>query len=101
MFVDEKLKNPTDHEHEEVHVEIAVGKDIGFRWSNITKSYELVTDLQTWNQPIPVERFLQQVSQEYAIQVITAAAKDEGFEVESQELNNSDQSVELVVTKWT
>ncbi len=101
VFVDEKLKNPTDHEHEEVHVEIAVGKDIGFRWNEITQSYELVTDLQTWNQPVPVERFLQQVSQEYAIQVITAAAKDEGFEVESQELNNSDQSVELVVTRWT
>ena len=101
VFVDEKLKNPIDHEHEEVHVEIAVGKDIGFRWNEITQSYELVTDLQTWNQPVPVERFLQQVSQEYAIQVITAAAKDEGFEVESQELNNSDQSVELVVTRWT
>ena len=100
VFVDEKLENPTDHQHEEVHVEIAVGKDIGFRWNDNTKSYELVTDLQTWNQPVPVERFIDKLSQQYAIEVISAVARDEGYEIESQDLNNTDQSVEMVVTKW-
>ena len=100
VFVDETLKNPSNHEHEEVNVQIAIGKDIGFRWNKVTESYELVTDLQTWDQPVPVERFLQQVSQQYAIEAISAAARDEGFEVESQELNNTDQSVEMVVTRW-
>ena len=100
VLVDETLKNPSNHEHEEVNVQIAIGKDIGFRWNKVTESYELVTDLQTWDQPVPVERFLQQVSQQYAIEAISAAARDEGFEVESQELNNTDQSVEMVVTRW-
>ncbi len=100
VFVDETLKNPSNHEHEEVNVQIAIGKDIGFRWNKVTESYELVTDLQTWDQPVPVERFLDQVAQQYAIEAISAAARDEGFEVESQELNNTDQSVEMVVTRW-
>ena len=100
VLVDETLKNPSNHEHEEVNVQIAIGKDIGFRWNKVTESYELVTDLQTWDQPVPVERFLDQVAQQYAIEAISAAARDEGFEVESQELNNKDQSVEMVVTRW-
>ena len=100
VLVDETLKNPSNHEHEEVNVQIAIGKDIGFRWNKVTQSYELVTDLQTWDQPVPVERFLDQVAQQYAIEAISAAARDEGFEVESQELNNTDQSVEMVVTRW-
>ncbi len=100
VLVDETLKNPSNHEHEEVNVQIAIGKDIGFRWNKVTESYELVTDLQTWDQPVPVERFLDQVAQQYAIEAISAAARDEGFEVESQELNNTDQSVEMVVTRW-
>ena len=99
VFVDEKLKNPTDHEHEEVHVEIAVGKDIGFRWSNITERYELVTDLQTWDNPVPVERFLAKLSQQYALRSIIASTEEEGFSIQEQS-NTNDGSVELVVTRW-
>ena len=54
VMVDEKLENPSNHEHEEISVNIAIGKDIGFRWNEVTQSYELVTDLQTWDQPVPV-----------------------------------------------
>jgi len=100
VFIDEKLENPTNHEHEEMTVNIAIGKDIGFRWNEVTQSYELVTDLQTWDQPIPVKRFIDKLSQQYAIEVIAAAAKSEGFEVESQEVAKDDQSVEMVVTRW-
>ena len=100
VMVDEKLENPSNHEHEEISVNIAIGKDIGFRWNEVTQSYELVTDLQTWDQPVPVERFLQQVSQQYAIEAISAAARDEGFDVESQTVNPEDNSVEMVVTRW-
>ena len=57
--VNQKLQNPIDHQHEELEVHIAVGNDIGFRWNESSKSYELVTDLQTWDKPIPVERFYQ------------------------------------------
>ncbi len=100
VFVDETLENPTDHQHEEVHVEIAVGKDIGFRLNPATETYELVTDLQTWKEPVPVERFLDKLSQQYAIEVIQAAMKEEGFEEVSQTVNDRNE-VELVVTRWT
>ena len=97
--VDQKLKNPVNHDHEEVTVQVAVGKDIGFRWNPSSGSYELVTDLQTWDQPVPVERFLDQVAQQYAIEVIQAACREEGFEEESQEVLK-DNSVELIVSRW-
>tara|TARA_B100000131_G_scaffold59571_1_gene55044 strand:- start:755 stop:1138 length:384 start_codon:yes stop_codon:yes gene_type:complete len=99
VFVDETLKNPSDHQHEEVKVNIAIGKDIGFRWNEASGAYELVTDLQTWDQPVPVERFLDQVAQQYAIEVIQAACREEGFEEESQEVLK-DNSVELIVSRW-
>ena len=99
VLVDETLKNPIDHNHEEVKVNIAIGTDIGFRWNEVTQSYELVTDLQTWNQPVPVERFLSQVAQQYAIESIAASAKDEEFEVVEQKVE-ADQSVTMVLEKW-
>ena len=100
VLVDETLKNPADHEHEEVEVNIAIGTDIGFRWNEVTQSYELVTDLQTWNQPVPAERFLSQVAQQYAIESIAASARDEEFEVVEQKVE-TDQSVTMVLEKWT
>ena len=54
---DVKLENPLDHEHKQWQVDVAVGDDIGFRL-NKDGVYELVTDLQTWSQPIPPERFI-------------------------------------------
>ena len=62
-------------------------------------SYELVTDLETWNQPIPVERFMDKVTQQYARMTIHNTVKDMGFEVE-EEWEMVDGSIELVVNRW-
>ena len=97
--VNQKLQNPIDHQHEELEVHIAVGNDIGFRWNESSKSYELVTDLQTWDKPIPVERFLAKVSQQYAEEVIRAQAINDGMAIESRKVN-TDGTVELTVTSW-
>jgi len=75
------------------------GADIGFRLNSSNGSYELVTDLQLWNQPIPIERFLAQLHQRYALRTILSATADEGFQVSTQEEKN-DGSIELVVTRW-
>ena len=98
--VDQKLKNPADHNHDEVTVHVAVGKDIGFRLNPSTKTYELVTDLQTWDQPVPVERFLDKLSQQYAVETITEAAKKDDFHV-TQQTTKTDGSIDLVVERWT
>ena len=68
--------------------------------NHTTGVYELVTDLQTWNEPIPVKRFLDKVSQNYAIEVITEAAQDKGYEIEDQKILDNG-SVEMLVTRWT
>ena len=62
----------------------ANGADIGFRLNPETGSYELVTDLDLWNQAVPVERFLAQLNQRYALRSILAATAEEGFQVSEQ-----------------
>lgn len=80
-------------------VDQANGADIGFRLNSETGSYELVTDLDLWNQPVPVERFLAQLNQRYALRSILAATAEEGFQV-SEQAQQQDGSIELVVTRW-
>ncbi|PHX67934.1 MAG: hypothetical protein CK549_03415 [Cyanobium sp. Baikal-G2] len=77
----------------------ANGADIGFRLNPETGSYELVTDLDLWNQPVPVERFLAQLNQRYALRSILTATAEEGFQV-SEQAQQQDGSIELVVTRW-
>lgn len=75
------------------------GGDIGFRWNADSGSYELVTDLDLWKQPVPVERFLAQLTQRYALRTILAASAQEGFQV-SEQTHSIDGNIELVVTRW-
>ena len=83
----------------EMTVEMSQGSDIGFRWNQGSKAYELVTDLDLWKQTIPVERFLAQVTQRYALNTVLNSTAQEGFQV-SEQKNNIDGSIELVVTRW-
>ena len=85
--------------HETVEAELAIGTDIGFRLNEITGVYELVADLETWNKPISVERFIDKVNQQYARMTIHNTVKDMGFEVE-EEWEMDDNSIELTVTRW-
>ena len=77
----------------------ASASDVGFRWNSATGSYELVTDLDLWRRPVPVERFLAQLTQRYALRSILAASAEEGFQV-SEQRQAADGSIELVVTRW-
>ena len=99
---DQELKVTGAHgiNHETVEADIAIGTDVGFRMNPMTGEYELVADLETWNQPITVERFMDKVSQQYAIQTVKKSTLKEGFTIEN-EIKNVDGSVELVVTRWT
>ena len=63
-------------------------------------TYELVTDLQTWKHSVPPERLLSKITQQYAIEILTATAKLEGFQVEDKK-TNSRQEVELILNKWS
>ena len=96
---DQELINPLDHQHEKVKVDVSIGNDIGFRL-NSNGEYELVADIQTWNQSIPPERLIEKVTQQYARMTIHNTVKEMGFQVE-EEWEMDDNSVELTVTRWT
>jgi len=98
---DQELKVTGSHgiKHETVTADLAIGGDVGFRLNPMTNEYELVADLETWNQPIPVERFLDKVNQQYARMTIHNQVMKMGFQVE-EEWEMEDNSIELTVTRW-
>ena len=98
---DQELKVTGSHgiNHETVEAELAIGTDVGFRLNEITGVYELVADLETWNQPISVERFMDKVNQQYARMTVHNTVKKMGFQVE-EEWEMEDNSIELTVTRW-
>ena len=95
---DQELINPIDHQHEKVKVDVSIGSDIGFRL-NSNGEYELVADIQTWNQPIPPKRFIEKVTQQYARMTLHNTVKAKGFKIE-EEWEMDDNSIELTVSRW-
>ena len=98
---DQELKVTGSHgiKHETVKADLAITKNIGFRLNPMSNEYELVADLETWNQPIPVERFIDKVTQQYARMTIHSVVKDMGLVVD-EEWEMDDNSIELTVTQW-
>lgn len=82
----------------EVTVEQENGYDIGFSWNG--KEYELVADLQYWQQPLSVEGFLRQVTQRYAYHTVVNETTKQGFQVTEQQ-QNEDGSIRLLVQRWS
>ena len=98
---DQELRVTGNHGigHETVEAELAIGTDIGFRMNPMTGNYELVADLETWNQPVPVERLMDKVNQQYARMTIHNKVKEMGFQVD-EEWEMEDNSIELTVSRW-
>ena len=98
---DQELRVTGSHgiKHEVVEAEVAIANDIGFRMNPHTGDYELVADLETWKEPITVDRFIDKVTQQYARMTIHNTIKEQGFEVE-EEWEMDDNSIELMVTRW-
>lgn len=83
----------------EVIIEQPNGFDIGFRLNPETKEYELVADLQYWQQPLSVDGFVNQISQRYAFHTVLEATSKEGFQVAEQK-TTEDGAIRLVVQRW-
>ena len=94
------ITNPDHAEnHPVVHAEVAISNDIGFRWNEETKTYDLYSDHGTWNLNIPPSRFVDKVTQQYARMTIHNATQELGFQLE-EEWDLDDNSIELTVTRW-
>ena len=72
--------------------------DFGFSWNG--SEYDLVADLQYWQQPLTVEGFLRQVTQRYAYHTVVNESANQGFTITEQE-KNQDGSIRLVVQRWS
>ena len=94
------INNPSHaEEHPEFHADVAIRNDIGFRWNENRETYELVAELDTWDLDVPVNRFIDKLTQQYAKATLLATSEEEGFVLE-KETSNIDNTIEMVVTRW-
>jgi hypothetical protein len=84
------------------NAEVAIAQennyDIGFSWNG--QEYELVADLQYWQQAWSVDGFLNRVTQRYAYHTVMNETSKQGFQVTEQQ-NNQDGSIRLVLQRWS
>jgi hypothetical protein len=82
----------------EITIEQENGYDVGFSWNG--KEYELVADLQYWQQNLSVEGFLKKITQRYAYHTVLSESSRLGFQVAEQQ-QNEDGSIRLLVQRWS
>lgn len=80
-----------------VVIEQENGYDIGFSLNG--ERYELVADLQFWQQSTSVDHFLNKVTQRYAYQTVVSSTAEKGFQVVEQ-ASDVDGSIRLVLQRW-
>ena len=73
------------------------GYDITFKWNG--QEYELVVDMSFWEQPYPVESFIDKIAQQYAGEVIVGESQKLGFQPVKYQQNN-DGSNTVVLERW-
>ena len=71
--------------------------DVAFR--NNGETYELVTDLQFWQQAMPVDAFMERVNQRYAINNLIDSSAEDGFNVDNV-VTAADGSVTLEMSRY-
>lgn len=92
-----KEKNLSAFEKSNLIINQSNGYDIEFAWNG--QEYELVVDMSFWEQPYPVESFIDKVAQQYAGEVIIGESQKLGFQpVKYQQ--NSDGSNTVVLERW-
>ena len=73
------------------------GYDVTFSWNG--QEYELIVDMSFWEQPYPIESFIDKIAQQYASEVIVSESQKLGFQpVKYQQ--NQDGSNTVVVERW-
>ena len=71
--------------------------EIIFNWNG--EEYELVLDISFWNQPYPVESFINKLAQHYASDVILTESQKIGFQpIKSQQ--HVDGSKVITLQRW-
>ena len=92
------LVNPQGHDHKQWNVCVALNDEVGFKWTG--DEYELVAELDTWDFDVPVQRFIDRLTQQYAEQMILSKIEEQGFQVQERKVDTTG-TVELSVGRWT
>lgn len=93
----QKQKNTIELEKSNLVISQSNGYDIEFAWNG--QEYELVVDMSFWEQPYPVESFIDKVAQQYAGEVIIGESQKLGFQPVKYQQNN-DGSNTVVLERW-
>lgn len=87
----------TKFENDSLIINQSNGYDIEFCWNG--HEYNLVVDMSFWEQPYPVESFIDKVSQQYASEVIVGESQKLGFQpIKYQQ--NQDGSNTVILERW-
>mgnify|MGYP003336759944 CR=1 FL=1 len=94
----ETIRGYKNQEHAaEIVIRQENNHDIGFKWNN--NEYELVADLMFWDQAYSVDKFLNQVHQRYAFNLITKVSEEQSLQFVEAE-NQEDGSIRLLLRKF-
>ena len=95
-------KKVRGYKNQEQSAEIVIRQsnnhDIGFKWNG--NEYELVADLMFWDQKFSVNKFLNQINQRYAFNLITKVSEEQNFQYVEAE-NQQDGSIRLLLRKFS
>ena len=98
---DESINSIKGYKSQECFANLVVKQsnnyDIGFTWNGT--EYQLVADLQFWQQPWSVELFLDKITQRYAYNSILKATEIQGFQ-RIEEISQENGSIKLILQRW-
>ena len=90
-------KQQTKNSTSDLIINQSNGYDIKFCWNG--QEYELVVDMSFWEQPYPVESFIDKISQQYAGEVVVGESQKLGFQPVKYQ-KNEDGSNTVVLERW-
>ena len=87
---------------EKIQVDWAIKQDnyhdIGFKLNN--NAYEMVTDLQFWQQNVPPDVFIERLVKRYTLNTIYLTCREEGFVTETLNEYLDTGVTEIVVSRY-
>jgi len=97
----QEKKTITNSDSKLYNVNLVIPQSNGYdvKFSSNGREYELVADISFWEQPYPVENFIDKISQQYAGEVIISESQKIGFQPIKYQQNN-DGSNTLVLERW-
>ena len=90
------------HNKERIQVDLVIKQDnyhdIGFKLNK--NAYEMVTDLEFWQQTVPPEVFIERLMKRYTLNAITLSCREEGYVTDTVKEYMDTGLTEIVVSRY-